>query len=337
MVSKRIDWLDVAKGLLILMVVYGHLQDEISKMNIQSKTIHWIADIQNIWAPFFMSAFFVVTGYCFSIKRGIKDFLIIQLKTILLPAFTIRIFISILSKALGGNNSVIESIMFTINTFLKEGGPYWFLWALFVCKIANYFLLRKYSLRVVFIIGIILFFISSIGYEFFPAEKPFLRWQRCLAMMPFIPLGLLLKKYEHKFNLINSLVFVGIYIIVFYLCKYYIGAIPKLVGEVPMMLVDVIPSIILSITGSLSFLFVCKKISRWNLIEYLGRNTLVIYLIHNFILTTLLIYFRPVIEQDLTKPILCTEIVIIISTIVITMMINEILNTRYLKILIGKF
>lgn len=29
MVSKRIDWLDVAKGLLILMVVYGHLQDEI--------------------------------------------------------------------------------------------------------------------------------------------------------------------------------------------------------------------------------------------------------------------------------------------------------------------
>ena len=70
MVSKRIDWLDVAKGLLILMVVYGHLQDEISKMNIQSKTILWIADIQNIWTPFFMPAFFVVTGYCFSIRGG---------------------------------------------------------------------------------------------------------------------------------------------------------------------------------------------------------------------------------------------------------------------------
>ena len=80
--SKRIEWIDIAKGIGIILVVLGHcLRDD---MRINSSFIDFL--YQLIYS-FHMGLFFSISGYLYGSKRkqNSKNYLRMQLKKLIIP------------------------------------------------------------------------------------------------------------------------------------------------------------------------------------------------------------------------------------------------------------
>lgn len=70
--EKRIKWIDIARGLLILLVILGH-----SRVN---------GIILNIINSFHMAAFFILSGITYRYEEiGIKEFFKKKIKTLIFP------------------------------------------------------------------------------------------------------------------------------------------------------------------------------------------------------------------------------------------------------------
>ena len=165
-VSKRLDNLDIAKGIGIIMVVWAHGSGPLSGFIYQ----------------FHMPLFFLISGYLFNSKSTFKEFAWKRVKTLYIPFVGGNlIFYPIYIIAYkGGEFDLIHSckiIFKIIITFEKEGyflGATWFLPALFWISIFYKFLDRyikesKYKrlfISVVFMVGAIIGFEITFPYTF---------------------------------------------------------------------------------------------------------------------------------------------------------------------------
>ena len=103
--SERIPYIDVAKGILILLVVYDHLPDVyMYLLNLSNSHIEYLNDTQWIFKLFFMPAFFCITGMCSNFNKNFKPFLISNLKTLIVPNVLLGIIVG-LHLNMGGGSS----------------------------------------------------------------------------------------------------------------------------------------------------------------------------------------------------------------------------------------
>ena len=128
--KNRIEWLDIYKGIMIVLVVVGHA-----------------TSLFNSWIyQFHMAAFFFASGYVFNIKNKNKSFLVAKkICSVLLPFFLISIIsfffnellqnLNIYNTLFGGD---FVGVSFAIKEMLLRGdvysqylGTFWFLSALF--------------------------------------------------------------------------------------------------------------------------------------------------------------------------------------------------------------
>lgn len=188
--KERLHYIDAAKGLLILMVAYGHVYYTICH-NYGYNNIHMttINNISNAWIAFYMPAFFVITGMCSNFNKDIKPFVCSLIKTILLPAFTLALIIHAIEWLLADKDFYIG-----LKVFLK-GTSYWFLFALFVAK-TIYYVLNKYlkSLKKIGIVTLVLYCIFGVVHEYLPNIPNYWCWIHALGLIPFLTLGQILKK-----------------------------------------------------------------------------------------------------------------------------------------------
>ena len=77
--NKRIVWVDVVKYICILMVMLSHLE---------ARTDVW----QAFYTPFFLSAFFFVSGYVYKPKDGFKQFLYKKFRQLFFPWLVFSVF-----------------------------------------------------------------------------------------------------------------------------------------------------------------------------------------------------------------------------------------------------
>lgn len=157
--------------------------------------------------------------------------------------------------------------------------------------------------------------------------------------MPFLHIGQLLKKYELKqmkysaflfgasFLATITLAHLGVLKIEYY---YHVPGISfKLLN---MNLSMLISFVFLSISGCLLCLGVSKRINSNRVLEYLGKNSLVIYCSHTFIMGRLLPRFCMGEGGILLRIVLSYLLTIIICCIV-----AYVLNLKYLRVFLGKF
>ena len=93
--KERLHYIDIAKGLLILLVVYDHLPD----MYLYSLKLHnnYISELNNwqwIYKLFFMPAFFAITGMCSNFDKTFIPFLVNNFKSLIVPNIIIGILLS---------------------------------------------------------------------------------------------------------------------------------------------------------------------------------------------------------------------------------------------------
>lgn len=120
--KNRIEWVDIAKGIGIILVLWGHgmssFYDEIYR--------------------FHMPLFFLLSGYLYNSKCGLKDFCMKKMYSLYVPFVVWNILGVILEALLIGNGSIIKRVMGVFLTIDKSGaffGATWFLGALFVTSI----------------------------------------------------------------------------------------------------------------------------------------------------------------------------------------------------------
>lgn len=126
--TKRLQWLDIMKGILIFFVILSHsYPDPVS---------------ERFFTPFFLTMFFWVGGYTFSLKDSFKTFIISKLRHLVIPLFILGGMRIVILCVLTGFGELPDRI---IGLFLQRSCIYdemWFLSCLFVAELLMYVLIR---------------------------------------------------------------------------------------------------------------------------------------------------------------------------------------------------
>lgn len=154
---KRLHDIDIAKGIGIFLVVFGHTCRN--------------AEVQSYIYFFHMPLFFIVSGFFFNPKKYTSYFSFLKetSKTLLLPYITFYILSYLywlfIERAMRPGSETISPITpiygFFYGTdykdFMKPNGALWFLWGLFIARNFLFFATRavkdKISLLTIFVAG----------------------------------------------------------------------------------------------------------------------------------------------------------------------------------------
>lgn len=144
MASNRIHYIDVCKGILIIIVVIHHVFGLMMNFNIVS---YDMAYLEKIYVPFFMPAFFIITGYCSNFDRSFKEFFYTNTRQLLIPGVCFFVMIRFIEDCMLACDYSLSAFLNIIILLLLRGGC-WFLVAMFVSKVV-YWCLSNFANRFV--------------------------------------------------------------------------------------------------------------------------------------------------------------------------------------------
>lgn len=187
--QKRLEYIDTAKGLLIIFVVAGHISMSFDGRFGDDpfvRGMHWF--FQNCVNTYFMPAFFVITGFCSNFGKRFRDYMLSAVISLKMPVFFfIGVMGALCIRPLFGF-SPFSPYWWGIRLF--ESGL-WFLHAMFLVKIAYWFVNRWGNTTTQTVIVLLLY---SIGACCVMQGIPSRFWVlHALMLMPFIHLGRCMK------------------------------------------------------------------------------------------------------------------------------------------------
>lgn len=339
--NNRNRSIDVAKGLLILIVVIHHQPQLAAEFGISNPFLG-VEDWTNYWyVAFFMPAFFVITGYCTDfMKLPFRKFLYRQLTTIMLPALclgAVSVWISLIGK---GCYNPLEYCKIGFKTFAISGGAFWFLPALFLSKILYRLwlsLLRRIGItsqRVHIILTALycmgLFVLACVCHSH--SIKDVWYFEHGLALTMFLFVGRLFKQYP-----IKQLYLYGgiIYVVVIALLQWAGVKYPYITAGFRVELSNACLFVPLAVTGTMLILLYAERISKNRLLEYFGRASLIVYTLHISVLSAWLNIGKRVLGDAAV-----TEVWFSIAQLILTLLLLVgliwLLNLKYLRILTGR-
>lgn len=289
--NERIKWIDILKGIGIILVVLGH-------SNWQFANATQTMFIQKYIYSFHMPVFFFLSGYLFVKDKysNLKKFLFAKLKTLLLPYFIFSIlsvvFNLILSLKHMGDpinfKTVIIQMLYLKNTVVWNE-PLWFLVCLFVVEVMFYFISRIESkAKIVFILSLC----SITGYSLsFVVNYFVLPWSIGIALIAiaFYGFGNFIRGTEagnkiaspniflFTICLVTSIVIGGFLNTIFTMYIY-------LYGNFFYLYIAAVAGIIVYIQLSL---FISKYDAIRKGLEYFGQNSIVVLCTHYLVFAVL--------------------------------------------------
>ena len=185
--NKRIEWIDVAKGYGMILVIWGHMVN--GKLDLWFNSFH-------------MPLFFFLSGYVFQYKEGFKTFLKKKAKALVVPYFCLGIPMLLFQLMLNvlNNSFSVESTIDLITVFLLQNRIWtlWYMACLFFLCIIFYFVV-KVCKKPEWIALVSLLFAVAGGVYYQNGGVP-LFWSIdvCFTAMPFFMCGYLLKVYAQR-------------------------------------------------------------------------------------------------------------------------------------------
>ncbi len=146
---SRSEWIDVAKGLGILLVVYGHVARGLVNGGVPMDR-DWFTRLDTVIYSFHMPLFFLLSGWFFlgsMSRRGPKDYLVGRIATVLYP----YVVWSLLQGGIELLLSRWTSKPVTLGEVLALGwaprAQFWFLYALFLMSVLALLVCFKHPRR----------------------------------------------------------------------------------------------------------------------------------------------------------------------------------------------
>jgi len=154
----RINWIDYAKGIAIILVVYGHMIRGLSKQITPS--IFYISDtlVYGFHMPlfFFLAGLFVAKWSNSTPKVAIKK----KLLTIAYPYFLWSILQGGINIILSRYTNSEMDIKTLFNIVFTPISQFWFLYVLFFIYLLYYLLKKFLSIKTIFLISFFMFFLT---------------------------------------------------------------------------------------------------------------------------------------------------------------------------------
>jgi len=278
---KRIDWIDTAKGLGIFLVVLGH--------------IPLATEYSKYFYMFHMPLFFFLSGLVFKRDKfhGFSQFIKNRSKSLLLPylifSLATYLFWLILGRHFGNDASVdINVLKPLIGTFYSVGTdgwlvhnvPLWFLTCLFLVESMFYWIASLKRKMIWVILGIA----SVVGYVISNSLHIRIFWSFDIALVAtvFYGVGYLLKDQIFKFfgEKPNILIFIflGLVGVLIANLNGYVDMNGNTYGNYFYYFIG-------GIVGISFCLTISKYFERVKIINFLGKNSLIIMALHNIALS----------------------------------------------------
>ena len=327
--KKRIYWIDILKGVGMLLIMLGH------------------APIPKFLVPYIYSfhvpLFFCISGFLFSIKKytSFGYFLKSKLKGLLIPYLIFSLFnyiayliYSFLEKKVVSIKPLLGILLGIRDSQWSIGnGPLWFVLALFVSEIMFYFIivLTKENIKK---IGIILFLFSIIGYFYNEFIGIKLVWSidAALIAVTFVGLGYIIKRLDiiNKVdNYTTFIILVVINIIFATLNIPYLDMFYDIYG-------NYIYFYLAAISGIISMFVICKKVRHSKLLEFIGQNSFVYLGIHQYIIYSILRkMLNKIIYTSNNNTLICIGVLYVLFTLIVLYLPIKFIN-KYCPFILGK-
>lgn len=268
--NNRIEYIDIAKCLALVLVVYSHTP---------------LFLCQKYLGGFFIAAFFFLSGYTGSVSRPFREHVAKRAVRLLVPYLFFTVFLIVLS----GNYSFIDIFgalysrysLYPLETagntvFLRScNAPLWFLTAMFVSDTVYYALVRRFESKgfAITILLLAVLLIVSVGLS---DAKILLPWS--LDTMPFFVSCMLVGRLARVRHWVDhGRIFTLIMLLVYVLACYVNGGMNlscRFYGN------SVILCFISGISGTLLLMDLCRwleKTGRFGFLSFAGQHTLTVF------------------------------------------------------------
>jgi fucose 4-O-acetylase-like acetyltransferase len=178
--DQRIEWIDIAKGFGIFLVVAGHLMN-----GGESFVSRWICS-------FHMPLFFFLSGICLNNNRSFGSYAGKKAKSLLLPYLGFGILLTFLYLGLKPLDEIHDGIV----TRLFNYGAMWFIPVLFVTELMFFYISKIRKRLLICGIMTLSIFIGWLLY-YFRISLP-IALSTCFAALFFYGLGFLGKNFVKK-------------------------------------------------------------------------------------------------------------------------------------------
>ncbi len=279
--KKRFDFVDLTKGVCIILVVMSHIGGAFNEL-----------DYNSMLSCFRMPLYFFISGIFFKSYSGFSDFTLRKINKLAIPflffylssfllMFTIGfIFPSLFRLPVQWKELLL---VFQGHSLIRFNPPIWFLLALFHCNILFYLIhfLREKHLSLMFmctfLIGCAGFFLGK-----FQITLP-LYIDIAMTALPFYVAGFWIRRYNfflfpnHRFDKISPLL-----ILVALVIMYFTGTpLGMRTNNYPGYIWQVY---LAAFCGILVIMLLCKRIKRMRFVSYIGQYSIITLSIHGPIL-----------------------------------------------------
>ena len=267
--NKRIEWLDALKATALIFVIFGHILLEGSAFFV-------------ITSPVKIPLFFAVSGYLFSIKNGkFKPFLLRLIKTRAVPWFILSfvIFKVIYSIATKQFDAAFEYLY-----VFASGIQLWYIPCCIIAEIILFFIIKyspKFSVTVLIMLAL-----SAIGYLMaINGTGDFAKVNTALISQFFLLIGLVMRKMrDSKKEIPKWAVFLMAAVYAVMVAVSFIRYPNKTFSVSYNDYYSVFVCGALIACGVPLMFYFAPKLKYPKFLLYIGRNTLVIYIMHGYFL-----------------------------------------------------
>lgn len=344
--KKRIDWIDVAKGIGMLLVIISHVEEHFvgTPMAVLKGPIY----------TFHMPLFFFVSGYLFSTKKSFREFFKNKCKRILVPYFCLGTILVLFDIYWQGKNP-FGNPWFKMDKFL--GGMlrliyqcrFWTLWfiaCLFFLNIFFYVIVRYGKTEKVRAASVLLLAIAGLTYYKIGGGGLFWNIDVCLTAMPFFYIGYLCRKTDfvdakilkNRFKWLLFIGFIAVdmvcYIVNLTMTGQFLEFWGNLYGFAPLTYLG-------AFAGIFAVIILADACHGFVPLRYLGENTMLFYAWHQTMLIPIIQKFY--IEHDMFQAVWLSPGLyygrIILSTLIICVVlavVNEVICRLKLGFMVGK-
>ena len=306
--NSRLDYIDVAKAIGVYLSILGHL------VIFNWKTFRFIFS-------FHMPLFFVIAGFVWGNRKELPDFkhfFTKQVKHYIIPfliVFLLSIIQCILFPEFGYNKSRLFSDLTIID--LYEGhirfsffGASWFLLCMFWSQILVYclMLIKKHNHLFYYLSLVLIAVLAVFSKDVFLIIPKFqrlpLKIDSALMATVFIIVGYYFSKLYNKFILQKDNKFKALIVVFLFVLDLAIVYFVSFKGNTYVNLCDIeyaLPEryLIGSIAGSLMVINISFLLKKAKFLCFIGKNTLIIFLSHEFVYLNLIYLFNKVFNLSL--------------------------------------
>ena len=327
-VNSSINWINILKVLCMVLIYLNHSEFYCGTT---------VGELRNIYLPFFVPAFFFVSGYLLFMKQlkdplislnakewfnsvgGGKVLILNIIHKMVIPSVLFSSFIYFPKKILRGQDLDLSG--FLIETI--GGCTYWFTSALVLVELILVFLLLTRVKKIGFYVGMGLL-AAFLGYISFESgvrctensNFPWF-WKSALAAVFYLTLGGLYCKYEanidKKLGLNNWWIIVLLSFVYICYCLFDFSVYKGGLDNTHIT----IGSALLSIIGIMVMISICKKVSTTKFFDYWGRNTIGLYFMCGAIPNTMAIILGKVMSVGVPMLIICWGLSFIVALAVV--------------------